>query len=263
LGVFEQFNPDSARSIVVQKAFQFGDFKYISSPARCLQVSNSQEAELQIESIHSDLQGMHPVQFHMALTYSEMLEFTSSKSIPTERGEYYNFNIFTSLEDALQFHAYISRDFKVNSSVDLLASHDLYFVSFYLEDRNYVQAMNSGRFTPFNRSGHSAMLKTSKQYYMSASEIRLHEVSSMVFNTGAYWAAVQRTSWSDFHKIFNAVQHEYESTGQWTSFLNLPWAWHHIESQGRDPSTMDIQAKASIVSSAIAERNFTDPDFEV
>ena len=45
--------------------------------------------------------------------------------------------------------------------------------------------------------------------------------------------------------------------------MNLPWAWHHIESKGQDPSTMDIQAKASMVSSAIAERDFTEPDFEV
>ena len=126
LGVFEQFNPNSVGSIVVKKAFQFGDIKYISSPARCLQVSNSEEAQLQIESLQSDLHGMHPVQFHMALTYSEMLEFTSSKSIPTARGEYYNFNIFTSLADALQFHAYITRDFKVNKTSDLLTSHDLY-----------------------------------------------------------------------------------------------------------------------------------------
>jgi hypothetical protein len=244
LGVFEQFNPDSARSIVVQKAFQFGDFKYISSPARCIQVSNEQEAELQVESLHSDLQGMHPVQFHMALTYSEMLEFTSSKSIPTERGDYYNFNIFTSLEDALQFHAYITRDFKVNKTSDLLTSHDLYFVSFWMEDRNFTQAMNSGRFTTFNRSGHSRMLKVSKPYFMSASEIRLHEVSTMHFCPAAYWSGVQKTSWSDFHVIFNAVFHEYDAKGAWTQYLNLPWGWHHLQTQGLNPSQMTIQEKA-------------------
>jgi hypothetical protein len=85
----------------------------------------------------------------------------------------------------------------------------------------------------------------------------------MVFNTGAYWSAVQKTSWSEFHKIFNAVQHEYESKLPWSSFLNLPWGWHHIESIGKDPSAMDIHYKASMVSSAIAEKNFIEPDFEV
>jgi hypothetical protein len=164
LGVFEQYDPTSARSVVVQKAFQFGDFKYISSPGRCIQACNSEEAELHVESLHADLHNMHPIQFHMALTYSEMLEFTSSKSIPTERGDYYNFNIFTSLEDALQFHAYISRDFKINKDSDLLTSHDIYFVSFWMEDRNFTAAMNSGRFTTFNRSGSSSMIKVSKPY---------------------------------------------------------------------------------------------------
>ena len=107
------------------------------------------------------------------------------------------------------------------------------------------------------------MLKLHKEYFLSAAELRLHEVSTMVFNTGAYWSAVQKTSWSEFHKIFNAVQHEYESKGSWSSFLNLPWGWHHIESQGKDPSGMDIQDKASMISSAIALKEFKDPDFEV
>jgi hypothetical protein len=33
--------------------------------------------------------------------------------------------------------------------------------------------------------------------------------------------------------------------------------------QGKDPSAMDIHDKASTVSSAIAERDFSEPDFEV
>jgi hypothetical protein len=106
--------------------------------------------------------------------------------------------------------------FKIDDSVQLLASHDVYFISFFMEDQNYALAMNSGRFTVFTRSGHSKMLKVNKEYFLSSSELRLHEVSTMVFNPNAYWASIQRTSWSDFHKVFNAVQHEYESRGQWT-----------------------------------------------
>jgi hypothetical protein len=107
------------------------------------------------------------------------------------------------------------------------------------------------------------MFKVNKEYFLSASEMRLHELSTMVFNTGAYWAAIQRTSWSDFHKIFNAVQSEFESKGAWISLLNLPWGWHHIQMKSADPSHMDIEDKASILSSAIAERKFSEPDFEV
>ena len=166
---------------------------------------------------------MHPIQLHVPMVYSEWLEFVRNKSIPTARGEYFNCNIFTSVSDALQFHGYVTREFKIDNSTILLASHDVYIVSFYMEERNFTAAMNSGRFVNFNRSGHSRMIKVSKEYFLSASEIRLHEVSALHFCPAAYWTGVQKTSWSDFHAIFNAVSHEYDSRGPWTSYLNLPW----------------------------------------
>jgi hypothetical protein len=194
LGIFEQFNPTSAASVVVQKAFQYGEFKYISSPARCLEVSSGEERELHIESIQSDLHCVHPQQLHVAFTYNEFLQFVRQGSIPEARGEYYNSNIFMSISEALQFHGFVTRDFKVDASEQLLSSHDLYFVSFFIEDKNLQLALSSKRFTVFDRSGHSKMFKVNKEYFLSASEMRLHELSTMVFNTGAYWAATQRTS---------------------------------------------------------------------
>jgi hypothetical protein len=85
----------------------------------------------------------------------------------------------------------------------------------------------------------------------------------MHFCPAAYWSGVQKTSWSDFHVIFNAVFHEYDAKGAWTQYLNLPWGWHHLQSQGLNPSKMTIQEKASKLSSAVADRTFTEPDFEV
>ena len=76
------------------------------------------------------------------MTYSEFLQFVRNHSIPTSRGECYNGSMFESISEALQFHGYVTRDFKVDDSVTLLSSHDVYFISFYLEDKNYAMAMN-------------------------------------------------------------------------------------------------------------------------
>ena len=121
--------------------------------------------------------------------------------------------------------------------------------------------LNTGKFTIFNRSGLAKMCKVNSAYYLSASEMRLHEVSCMTFNEAAYWSAVQHTSWSDFHNIFNAVQSEFQARG--VQMLSLPWGWFHLCQMDKDPSTMDIQEKCSTLSMAICDRSFTEPDFEV
>ena len=142
---------------------------------------NSEERELHMESIQADLHGKHPVQLHTCFTFNEFKEFSKDGCLPTARGGYFNFNLFHSLDDALKFHAYISRDFNIDPKVQLLKTHDLYFMSFYIGDQVLQEMMNSGKFTVFSRSGIARILKLTSEYYLSASELRLHEVSTKPF----------------------------------------------------------------------------------
>jgi hypothetical protein len=139
------------------------------------------------------------------------------------------------MEEACKFHAYNVRDFRNDSSIVVLTTHDVYFMTFFIPDETLQRMLNSRKFTIFNRSGLTKMFKVSSEYFLSVSEMRLHEVSCMTFNAAAYWSAVQHTSWSDFHNIFNAVQSEFQKLKNKVTMLNLPWGWFHLWHLGKDP----------------------------
>ena len=261
--IFEQFDFKKIQAVVVRESFRFGEFHYVSSPVRALQVDRQDEKKLVIESIHQDLHTKHPAQLHTCFTFAEFKEFSSTGKLPTKKGQYNNFNLFTSIEEALTFHAYVSRDFIIEPGFNCLKTHDIYFMSFFMEDATRQWMLNTEKLTIFSRSGFSQMYKVNSDYFLSASELRLHEVSSMTFNTAAYWTAVQHTSWSDFHHIFNAVQSEFQALKQRVQLLNLPYGWFHMCQKSMDPSVMDIQEKASVLSYALCDGSFTEPGFEV
>jgi hypothetical protein len=107
------------------------------------------------------------------------------------------------------------------------------------------------------------MLVLSKPYHFNSAELRLHEVSTMTFNIASFWSAIQKTSWSDFHHVFDAVNSGFQMISSQADLLNLPWGWLFINSLQKDPSKMDIDIQASILSTAIHQKEFREPDFEV
>ena len=111
---FAEFKPSDAKAFIVQEAMKFGGLHRIHLPSY---------GNLEWFVCGEQFQWMTPKQFWMCLTNSEYKRFMERKELPTVRGEYYHFNLFTTIEECCTFAAYILRDFKIDEEFTKNKTH--------------------------------------------------------------------------------------------------------------------------------------------